>query len=332
MEGNTNAVTAEHHQQALAWLVTMWSGDVSAEDQRALEAWRRESTAHEQAWLAVQQMDQRLRHVPAPTASQVLRTSSGNQRNGRRAVLRGLALAGGAGLAAHLVRDTRTWHAATAQYTTATGERRELDLDDGTRIVMNTATALDVHFTAGQRRIDLQRGEIMITTGKDHGARYRPFVVHTAHGAARALGTRFSVYQRDAHTEVAVYEGAVEVRPRSGQAAPQRLAAGNATRFTGQSAAPAHALASSGPAWVNGLLEAEQMALPDFLMELARYRPGVIQCDPALAGERVSGIYPLADTDKVLAALGRALPVRVSYRTRYWVKVQPQVPPQVQPR
>jgi transmembrane sensor len=315
-------VTAEHHQQALAWLVTMWSGDVSADDQRALDAWRRQSDAHEQAWLAVQQMDQRLRHVPAPTASQVLRTSSDNKRSGRRAVLRGLALVGGTGLAAHLVRDTRTWHAVTARYTTATGERRELVLGDGTRIVMNTATALDVHFTAGQRRIDLHRGEIMIVTGKDHGARYRPFVVHTAHGAARALGTRFSVYQHEADTEVAVYEGAVEVRPLRAAAAVLRLAAGSATRFTGDRAERERLLAASGPAWLRGVLEAEQMPLPEFLAELARYRQGVIQCDPALAGERVSGIYPLADTDKILAALGGALPVRVSYRTRYWVKVQ----------
>ncbi|MPQ55812.1 FecR domain-containing protein [Duganella sp. FT27W] len=311
------------HEQALDWLVTMWSGEVSADAQRALQAWRQQSGAHEQAWLAVQQMDQRLRHVPAATASQVLRTATGSKQRSRRAVLRGLALAGGTGLAMHLVRDTEPWLAATAQYATATGERRELVLDDGTRLVMNTATALDVRFTAGQRRIDLHRGEIMIATGKDHGAPYRPFVVHTVHGAARALGTRFSVYQHDQRTEVAVYEGAVEVQPRRATAPARRLAAGNAARFDANNAAPVYALAADGPAWVRGVLEAEQMPLPDFLAELARYRRGVIHCDAALAGERVSGIYPLADTDKVLAALARALPLRVSYLTRYWVQIQP---------
>jgi transmembrane sensor len=41
------------------------------------------------------------------------------------------------------------------------------------------------------RRIELLKGEVLITTAKDSAL--RPFIVQTRHGTARALGTRFSV-------------------------------------------------------------------------------------------------------------------------------------------
>lgn len=325
MNAVTEAEQLDPQQQALAWLVTMWSGEATPEDQRALNDWRQASDAHERAWLAVNQMEQRLRGVPAGTAGPVLRAAS--RRGSRRAVLRGLALVFGSGTALYAVRETQTWQAMTAQHSTAAGERRELALADGTRIVMNTATALDVRFDAGQRRIDLHKGEIMLTSGKDHGMPYRPLTVHTAQGSARAVGTRFVVYQHGASTEVNVYEGAVDVHPRDSQAATQRIAAGSQIRFSAQQAEPVAPLAPYPPyppAWLDGVLEAEQMRLEDFLAELARYRQGVIRCDAAVASLTVSGRYPLADTDRVLAALTQALPVRVSYATRYWVSVQPQ--------
>ncbi len=313
-------MAADLHQQALGWLVTMWSGEVTAEDELALNDWRKASAAHEQAWLEVQQVHQRLRNVPAGTGGTVLRAAS--RQRGRRAVLRGLVLACGGGAALYTVRETDSWQAITAQYTTAIGERRDLLLDDGTRIAMNTATALDVHFDAGQRRIDLHRGEIMIVTGRDQGAQYRAFTVHTSHGSARALGTRFVVYKNGDHTDVKVYEGAVEVRPRLNPDTARRVPAGSETRFTTGHAEVPHPTPPDSPAWLDGVLAAEQMPLRDFLAELGRYRKGVIHCDAAVADQVVSGIYPLADTDKVLDALAQALPVRVSFMTRYWVNVQ----------
>jgi len=69
MESTADAESLDPHQQALAWLVTMWSGEASAKDHQALTAWRNASEAHEHAWQAVSTMDQRLRDVPAGTAT-----------------------------------------------------------------------------------------------------------------------------------------------------------------------------------------------------------------------------------------------------------------------
>jgi len=40
-----------------------------------------------------------------------------------------------------------------------------------------------------------------------------------------------------------------------------------------------------------------------------------------VANLKVSGTYQLADTGQILQLLTRSLPVRVEYRTRYWVSI-----------
>jgi transmembrane sensor len=69
------------------------------------------------------------------------------------------------------------------------------------------------------------------------------------------------------------------------------------------------------------VLSVQQMPLGEFVDELSRYRPGLLRCAPAVAGLKVSGTYQLADTDQILLLIARNLPVRIDYRTRYWVSI-----------
>ena len=74
-------------------------------------------------------------------------------------------------------------------------------------------------------------------------------------------------------------------------------------------------------AWRNGLMLAERMPLRQFLGELGRYRVGQIVCDEGVAGLLVSGVFPVSDTDHALESLAGALPVQLSYITRFRVRV-----------
>lgn len=74
-------------------------------------------------------------------------------------------------------------------------------------------------------------------------------------------------------------------------------------------------------AWTDGVLSVQQMPLAEFVAELARYRPGLLRCAPEVANLKVSGTYQLADTGQILQLLTRSLPVRVDYKTRYWVSI-----------
>ncbi|SAK97264.1 FecR [Caballeronia pedi] len=304
--------------EALQWLVTLWSGEAGDKEREALACWRRADPAHEAAWQRVQSIDNRLGALPTAIAGPALRGA--RARAGRRAVLRSLLFAGGTGALAWAARDAVPWRNWTADYRTATGEQRSVQLADGTRLTLNTGTALDVRFGPNERRLLLRAGEIYVATAHEMSRAYRPFIVDTAQGAVESLGTRFTVRQGDSRSYVAVYEGAVSVRPMHAASA-RRIDAGQQAAFSRdevEAPSPANADATG---WTRGLLIVEQMRLDAFLRELGRYRTGFLRCDPSIANLRVSGVFPLADTDRVLAALEQALPVSTRYATRYWVTV-----------
>ncbi|WP_094815896.1 FecR domain-containing protein [Bordetella genomosp. 12] len=304
--------------QGLQWLVLMWSGEASEHEQAALRQWRGAHPDHERAWQRLQHMDSRLLDMtPAPAVRAL--AASGRQQARRKALrLMGLGLAAGAGLGAAGLA-WREIPVYTAAYRSATGQRRDITLEDGTRITLNSDSAIDVDFDARARRVILRRGEIYIETGHAPSAAGRPFLVRTNQGDVRALGTRYSVWQQPQHVSVNVFEGAVEILPEDGQAL--RLQAGEGTVFNARGAERPQA--AQPAAWVQGLLVAERMRLDDFLAQVGRYRPGFLRCEPQVADLIVSGVYPLADTDRILAALQTALPLRISRLTRYWVSVGP---------
>lgn len=307
-------------RQAVHWLLALQDGHAPGR-QQALhaqwQAWLAADPAHAQAWQRIADMDARLRALPAPVA---LRTLAAPALGRRRAVqLALLCTAGGAGwLAAHETPIGRQWAAGLR---TRTGERREAVLADGTRLQLNTATAVDVRYTAAERLLVLHAGDLLVATAPDAAA--RPLGVRTGQGLVRALGTRFTVSERAARSDVAVLEGAVELRPaEAASAAPQRLGAGERGHLTRAQAALDGPLRAADGAWSQGMLVADDLPLAGFIAELARHRPGVLRCAPEVAALRLSGSYPLGDTDRVLAALTRSLPVQIRVRTRWWVTVE----------
>lgn len=303
--------------QGLHWLVLMWSGEASADEQAALHCWRGAHPDHERAWQRLQTMDGRLLGMAAAPSAAAL-TASGRQRQRRKALqLMSLALLGSG--VAGLAWQQLPWRVYTAAYRSVTGERRAIALEDGTRITLNSDSAIDIDYDANERRVVLRRGEIYVETGHGPGSVGRPFLVQTDAGRVQALGTRYSVWQQPEQVLVNVFEGAVRIQPRAG--AVLQLQAGQGAVFdAGGVRVPSPAQSA---AWVDGLLVAERMRLDDFLAQLGRYRPGLLRCDPAVGGLIVSGVYPLDDTDRVLEALQTALPLRVTRRTRYWVSVGP---------
>jgi transmembrane sensor len=198
-------------------------------------------------------------------------------------------------------------------------------LADGTRVDLNTATAFDIAFTDTERRVVLHAGEILVETGPDvnrASSVYRPFIVQTSQGSIRALGTRFDVRSESGDaTRVAVLHGAVEITPVSMPELKRVVAAGEQTRFTATSINPASAVDPHIADWSRGVLFADRVRLDDFAAQLSRYRPGVLRCDPAVASLRITGAFQIGNTDSILAALPDTLPVRVVYRTRYWVTI-----------
>lgn len=314
-------------QQSAQWLTLLMSGEATDGDRKRWRQWRMAHPDHERAWQHVEAVTGRLKVMQPQAAYRALSHYAGPDALGsppRRMVLRALPWAGGAGTLGLLGSRTQTWREAAADYRTGTGEQRSVTLEDGTVVTLNTASAVDVRFDGRRRLLRLVAGEVLIATGRAAGARAgdaRPFLVETADGRIRALGTRFAVRQRQGHTQASVLESAVEITPRDA-AGPQRvLTAGQQASFTRNTLEAPHAADAQAVAWARGQIVADDVRLGDFVAELGRYRPGIVRCAPDVAELRLSGVFPLQDTDRILSTLPSVLPVRVTLRTRYWVTV-----------
>lgn len=307
-------------KEAAGWLVRFQSETLSPSAREAFDHWRGRSAAHAAAWQRAEDMLRGFGQVPPRIAGDTLRRLD---RPGRRQAVRALAGLLVLGPAAWLAARELPWREWSADARTATGEQRRLELADGTQLVLNTASAVDIEYTAQQRTLWLRAGEILLTTGRDSPQLHRPFIVQTTQGAIRALGTRFMVRDEGSDVRVAVFEGAVEIRPMSAGGSATVLPAGQQTVFNGREVQPQVAVDATAASWEQGMLAARNWRLADLVDELGRYRRGVLRCDPAVAGLRVSGAFPLNDTDASLRLLEKTLPVRVSRITPYWTTVAP---------
>ncbi|MFZ3281008.1 FecR domain-containing protein [Pseudomonas sp.] len=311
-------------KQAIHWLLRLRNNHGNPRLNRQCEQWRAEHHEHELAWQRVQslqaELSNNLRTVPgAQVAFNTLENSA--QGLGRRQALKLLSGALLMGSAAWLAKDTAAWQQWSADYATATGERRGFQLPDGTRIELNTASAVDLDYTAQQRLIKLTRGEIIVTCGgADQGETFeRPLRVQSRHGVYEPQDARFILRQDSdctrlsvTHGQVAIHAGGTSIEARAGQS----------YLIDHQRIRPAPALDMDAGAWVDGLLVTRNMRLGDFLAEVARYRQGFLHCAAQVADLRLSGVFRLEDTDKLLAILPQTLPVQLRYRTRWWVTLE----------
>lgn len=310
-------------EEAADWLVQLNDGNATDQDRAACARWQEASEEHARAWARAELLTNKLGSLPSGVALPLLDKRQGSA--GRRAAvvrLAALLAVVPAGLAAWRLAGSQEW---SADHHTATGERRELQLADGSRVTLNTGSAIDVRFDSGQRLIVLHHGEIFVQTASDTSASHRPLRVMTSQGRLEALGTRFNVSERGQRVVVAVLEGAVRVEPRLSDAAGYSVVnAGQQAVFSKDMAAPATEVDSAATAWTQGMLLADRMRLADFAQDMARYRSGLVQCDPAVADLRISGAFPVDDTDRALAMLVSTYRVDALSRLGgYWVTLVP---------
>lgn len=313
-------------EQAAEWFAVLRSGHVEEDERRRWQDWLAGDACNRDAWAQVEAISKGISvaaHAPL-AASSALRAA--DRLGSRRKLLKTLALAAlTAGVGWQLARRddwSQTLAGLHADHRTGVGESRRVVLADGTRVWLNTDTALDDGFNANLRLLSLYRGEIMVDTHPDSWVPSRPFLVRSREGSMRALGTRFNVRQFDGRTLLSVSQGRVEITPLDPGAAPTVVEAGQEALFTRSEVTAVGALPPAHASWINGMLIAQDQPLGEFLGELARYRKGYLGCDPDIAGLRVVGGFPLRDTDQALAMLQAALPVQVRLILPWWVTVK----------
>jgi len=194
------------------------------------------------------------------------------------------------------------------QYVSAVGERRVLDLADGSKVQMDSGTRLDVSWHLRSRRVELHAGQALFEVSK---ALVRPFRVAAGSARIEVLGTRFNVLRSEDNVDIALLRGSVAVQSALDPAQQLRLSPGQQVRVRqGQLQPLAQANVDGVLAWQEQRLVFARTPLAEALAQIQRYHTGAIrQEDQSLAQLPISGTFNTAKVDDLLDLLPRILPL-----------------------
>lgn len=298
--------THNHAQdQALAWFAHLQDSKVSDSDKAAFAQWLAANPAHQTAFNKVEQLWQspelnqalsQYAAIPLPVASR-----RRNQPLRWATAASVLLVSGGLLMASGVIIR---WQ---ADYVTATGEQRRIELADGSAMTLNTASAVSLNFSDTQRGIKLLQGEAYFEVQPD---KTKPFIVATGQGSVRVVGTRFTVKTGEI-TDVDVDSGVVACAGENG--GNVQLTAGQHAEISTNKVSPATAINPIRSfAWLKGRLIFQDQTLAQVIAELDRYHPGAILIANAKLGQtRITGNYKLNDTTAVIHTLADIIGAKV---------------------
>ncbi|WP_369988146.1 DUF4880 domain-containing protein [Pseudomonas xanthosomatis] len=301
--------------QAIDWLVRLRYDSPGPRTERQFQLWLASDPLNERAWQRVSAMGDELAGLPGELSRRTLDASQ-SLRSSRRDHLKLLSLLAVGGAVGWTAREPLGLPALMADSRTATGEHRDLTGNDGSQICLNTDSAIDLHYSADLRHLTLVQGEVSLNSNPGDN---RPFHIDTRIGDLATQGGQLLLRENKEGLLLAVRHGEVTLFPASPAAHPVK--AGEVLQISSNGRYQPATLHGDPWGWTEGVLSVQQMPLGEFVDELSRYRPGLLRCAPEVAGLKVSGTYQLADTDQILLLIARSLPVRVDYRTRYWVSI-----------
>lgn len=213
--------------------------------------------------------------------------------------------------------------AVMRQIVTATGQRAEIQLDDGSRVMLGVASKLRLSSDFGVRAREVYLdGTAYFDVVHDAA---HPFVVHTPNAVARDVGTRFVVtaYPESHATRVIVRDGAVALRPatatmaKSQRTADVLLTAGRLGQLhTGDTVATARSVDPAlYTAWMQGNLVFRDVPLAEAVAELKRwYDVDVTLGDPSLRDMPISASFAVESLHEALSVITTVLPLRAVRR------------------
>lgn len=198
------------------------------------------------------------------------------------------------------------------EFHAAVGEQANVQLSDGSHVLLNTASSVVFEDRLRSREVTLVEGEVMLSVVHSE---LRPFEVVANTANIRDTGTVFSVRRNEHTVSVAVLEGQVQISvPAGGQ--PFVLGAERAAIVSDGQILPI----SDGPtfetliSWKDQRLEFTSEPLVSLVQEVQRYRkPKIRFSDRTAEAFRVTGGFSSADPDLLLKTLPDVVPVNVQF-------------------
>lgn len=292
--------------QAAEWLARLGTRSISLDTVHEFAEWRKDP-ANAEAYRRAEQLWSSSGDLAGDPDIQAALDSARQRRPkrpGRKIFAIGLATAVAASVAVCVV----LWQ-GRGVYETGVGEQRTVQLADGSRVQLDTASRLRVRFTGEQRHIELSEGQALFEVA--HNAE-RPFVVSTADASVTAVGTVFEVRHIGSETRVVLVSGAVDVAPAGARSAPQRLRPNQQTAITRGKARLSTVNVDTATSWTDGELTFVDTPLVEAVAEVNRYLPHPIILDaPAVAATPINGVFRSGDRAAFVSAAAQLLNLSV---------------------
>ena len=311
-------VTETKTDNAADWYVRLHADDAGRSARRDHQAWLAEDERNRERYETVERSMRDLAPIDDWMSTEVNRL---NARVMARRARRTKGLIGGLASAAAVLAVVSFWMITvpTGLYETARAEQREISLDDGSRIHLNSKSSVDVRFSPEVRTVALNNGEGVFDVSRDA---QRPFVVAAADAEVVAIGTQFRVRLVDDDVTVTVLEGAVAVfhQPRSGAGSvpvtggtdpePTLLYANDqVTLSNGVMTAVESVNASVATAWREGKLIYDATPLRQVVAELSRHTPIDLVVADGVPDYPITGLIQIRSPDAMLRFIANAVPV-----------------------
>lgn len=332
-------------QTAARFVAKICAGEMSEGDQLALEEWLAENPRHLDEYEALLDTWDAVGNCVAPggavAPARLMEPARAATFLPRKIQYR--FAAGVAALAIAVGAATVGWNhylldrATPVAYETLVGERKTVDLADGSTVTLNTATRLLVDFSERKRRLVLSSGEAFFDIA---AVPSMPLTVEAGDRLISVIGTAFDVHRDDAAVAVAVMQGLVSVDrvadANDSSAArdpitkqPARAAVllrpGSGAKFSINSneMTPLSTRAiERSQDWRSGVATFDNEPMGDVIAELNRYNARkIVIADAALTDMPVSGVFRLDDIEHLLHGIESALSVHVTRQDDQYVIV-----------
>lgn len=319
MASDANTDLPPLQAQAIEWLIRLRTLELTDTDTQAFAEWLSADVEHAQAFANAEDLFETMSQAvhlnnaqPTTPAMPLPKPARSHQLKPKRWLAVPLAL-GLCALLLVLPKPANMWAAMLSDFHTDIGEQRTMQLADGSKLLLNTDTAVSVDYQNTRRHITLHQGQAQFIVASDPA---RPFTVSAGTLNVRALGTVFEVYLKaSGDIDLAVQEHAVSTQIQAHNMPPVLVQQGQQLSYSnGTLKTPTHADEQLTGAWQQRRLVFRDRPLAELVTEIERYRPGRIFLAGSNLGKlRVTGLFSLADTDALLGKITAILGLKATH-------------------
>ena len=189
----------------------------------------------------------------------------------------------------------------------AVGEIRQVALEDGSKVTLDTATRVEVVLGRSERRAVVREGRARFEVAPDP----RPFIVEAAPARVTSGPAVLDVERLEKHARVEVLSGSATASLYSGGQQGSSVNIGAGQGFSSDQERGSYPLTNDRSGWTRGMLQFDGTPLSDAVALANRYSEQKIVLSSGAEQLRVTGAFKAGDQAGLAKALAEAFRLKL---------------------